>query len=1165
MSCFSRVFKGDPAYSGIVNGILKHRLPLGVTGLSHIHKAHLTTALCGELTRRALLITPDEAQAARLVKDMTELGCDAYVYPAKDFSFRATHGQSHEYEHRRLSVLTRMLEGRYDAVVCSIEAALQLTIPPSVLRENTLTIRAGDTVSPESLAALLVRAGYTRSPQVDGLGQFAVRGGILDFYSPSESLPCRIEFWGDTADSITYFDAETQRSLRGAKATSVSPANEILPGDHAAFAERLEEHMLSLRGKSAGKARSSLMADIDLLRAGVRPASVDRYLPLVYAEPGTIFDYADDALLMVSESFSVKERAAACEKLLHEEIKAYFEEGVLCRGLDRFTLTWSTVLTEYEACGALYFDNLPRGSFDTPVKDLVNFSARQRSPWNGSFTQLLEDIAPLTEKTDGTCVIFAGSEKSARALNADMEKEGLRSLYFEQVPPEFPKGVISILKGGLSAGADYPSVNVTVITYGSRIAAPVKESGKKRTGGGFFSSLEELVKGDYIVHTIHGIGLYEGITQLEANGTVKDYIKIKYDKGDILFVPVTQLDQVSKYIGPHSDDRPVKLNRLGGKEWQRTRARVRAAVKDMARELIALYAKRKAIAGYAFSPDIDMQNDFERRFEFQETPDQLRCIDEIKADMERSYPMDRLLCGDVGFGKTEVALRAAFKCIADGKQCVVLVPTTILALQHYQTIKKRFEGFPVEARMLSRFCSSKEIADTVKQLRRGNVDIVVGTHRLLSKDIAFKDLGLIVVDEEQRFGVAQKEKLKELFPSVDVLTLTATPIPRTLNMAMSGIRDMSLLEEAPQDRHPVQTYVIEQDMEVLAQAISAELRRGGQVYYLHNRVETIDRKASKLRELLPEARIRIAHGKMNEDELSDTWRGLLENEIDILVCTTIIETGVDVPNVNTLIIEDAERMGLAQLHQIRGRVGRSSRRASAYLTFAPQKQLTDIASRRLSAIREYTEFGSGFKIAMRDLELRGAGNILGAQQHGHMEAVGYDMYLRLLSQAVNEAHGADIPAMPEKECLIDLQIDAYIPEDYIDNVPHKLAMYRRIADIREKADADDVLDELTDRFGEPPACVRGLVSVALLRSSAAAHGVYEIGQRADKLLLYIHDFDYTNFNRLAQRLRGRIAVSNKAKPFISVKMLPDDNQLDLLTRVFTILSTTPPQPTHPEQ
>ena len=597
------------------------------------------------------------------------------------------------------------------------------------------------------------------------------------------------------------------------------------------------------------------------------------------------------------------------------------------------------------------------------------------------------------------------------------------------------------------------------------------------------------------------------------------------------------------------DGRTVKLNKIGGKDWEKTRNKVRAAVKDMADQLIALYSKRQNSPGYAFSPDIDMQSDFERRFEYDETSDQLRAIDEIKGDMEKPYPMDRLLCGDVGFGKTEVALRAAFRCAADGKQCAILVPTTILAYQHYRTILKRFDGFPVEIEMLSRFRTPKEQEKILKNLKRGSLDIIVGTHRLVSKDVKFKDLGLLIVDEEQRFGVAQKEKLKELFPTVDVLTLSATPIPRTLNMAMTGIRDMSVIEEAPQDRYPVQTYVIEHDMGILCEAMEKELRRGGQVYYLHNRVESIESTAAKIKEMMPSARIAVAHGRMGEEELSEIWRDLLEGDIDILVCTTIIETGVDVPNCNTLIIEDADRLGLAQLHQIRGRVGRSTRRASAYFTFKRGKELSEIANRRLSAIREYTEFGSGFKIAMRDLEIRGAGNVLGAQQHGHMEAVGYDMYLQLLGEAVEEEKG-EKPISRKKECLIDMQIDAHIPDNYIKSIPQRLAVYRRIADIKNTEDAEDVKDELRDRFGEIPQSVQGLIDVSLLRNTAAAKGIYEIGQKGNSVILYVNDIDTNTVLNLSSMMRGRVSIMDYGKKHIAVKIADGQSPLDTLKEIF---------------
>ncbi len=1124
---------------------------MGVLGLSHIHKAHLILSLSEVLKRKAIVLVPDEAQAARMTEDLCAFGLRALHFPARTFVLRSTEIASREYEHARLRVLYHMQEGSCDAVVCSAEAALQLTMPPDVFARCCFTLRADEDMPIDTLRGALLRAGYVSSTQVDGAGQFSVRGGIVDFYPPGSEYPCRCEFFGDTVDSIAYFEPDSQRRTQSLREITITPANEALCPYDTDLPELLETFAANIRGKGAVKARESVRADVTRLQDGLRLFSLDRYMPLFYKEGATVFDYAENPLLFVSESFSVRERADGDLQLFYEQVKALLEEGVLCAGLDRYTLTLDELFLQYELLGAVYLDNLPRGTFDTPVKALLTMNARQQTAWNGSYQVLLDDIEPNYKRVNWTIVVFGGTPKAAKSLSLDLEADGYRCMYFPVRPSEFPCGQISVLPGSVSTGFEYPNERFTLITYGSRYISASKKRRAQPKNKNAFNSLEELHRGDYIVHNAHGIGVFDGITKLEAGGATKDYIKIRYDKGDILYVPVTQLDQVSKYIG-NASDAPVKLNKLGGKEWQKTRARVRSAVKDIAKELIALYAKRQNTPGYAFSPDIDMQNDFERRFEFDETADQLRCIDEIKQDMEKSFPMDRLLCGDVGFGKTEVALRAAFKCVADGKQCAILVPTTILALQHFQTIQKRFEGFPVETRMLSRFCTPKEIRDTIAQLGRGGVDVVVGTHRLISKDVHFRDLGLIIVDEEQRFGVQQKERLKEMFPAVDVLTLTATPIPRTLNMAMSGIRDMSVLEEAPRDRYPVQTYVIEQNTEVLVQAILTELRRGGQVYYLHNQIESIEKTAGMLRQMLPDARIGVAHGRMNEEELSEVWRGLLEGEIDVLVCTTIIETGVDVPNVNTLIIENADRMGLAQLHQIRGRVGRSTRRACAYLTFTRGKELSEIATHRLEAIREYTEFGSGFKIAMRDLELRGAGNILGAQQHGHMEAVGYDMYLKLLSEAVSEEKGESKPA-PEKECTIDLPIDAHIPPDYIESVPQKLYMYRRIADIRSRADAEDVLDELFDRFGDPPACVQGLITVSLLRGTALRHGVYEIKESGGKMMLFIEALDMDKVRFLAAHMRGRIMVSAAAKPHIAIRVGQKEDRLAVLTRAFDLM------------
>lgn len=1155
MSCFSGMLASNAGFASLLRACEKNMLPAGVTGLSYLNKVHLIHSLCEESGARALIITGDEGEAVKIKEDLNTLFAseDTLLYPARDFSLSSTAGQSREYEHLRLGVLGRMLEGDYKVIVCSIEAAMQFTIPPDVLLSRSFVIEQGMDISIEKAREVLVNAGYSPCEMVEGSGQFAVRGGILDFYPPDAPNPIRAEFWGDSIDTMGYFEIVSQRRTENVDKIKITPSVEVLMGDGLKLAEKIEKLAASLRGKAV-RARQALNRDAEMLRSGLKPASTDKYIPLIYENPSTVLNYADDALLFVSDTAKVKERGNAAQTLLLEDIKDFLESGELCRGLDRFALTWAEIKDEYEQRGAIYLDTFARGSFDTPIKTLVNMDGRTLAPWGGDYSLLKEDIVPALE--NGWCVaVMAGTEKAAQALCEMLSDDGIPAAAYSEYPSSFLKKSVNVLSGGLSGGLEYPAEKFMLISRGRASLLKPKQISRKKRSKDSFNSLDELHRGDYIVHSVHGIGIFDGITKLEVGGVTKDYIKIKYAKEDVLFVPVTQLDLVSKYVGPGEEGRTVKINKLGTQEWKKTRTRVRSAVKDMAKELIKLYAARQNAPGYAFMPDTDMQNDFERRFAYDETDDQLRSIYEIKHDMEKKCPMDRLLCGDVGFGKTEVALRAAFKCIAEGKQCAMLVPTTVLAFQHYQTIIKRFEGFPVEVEMISRFRTAKQQEQIIKGLKRGNIDMIVGTHRLISKDVEFKDLGLVIVDEEQRFGVAQKEKLKERFPNVDVLTLSATPIPRTLNMAMSGIRDMSMLEEAPQDRHPVQTYVIEHDMGIIAQALEKELRRGGQAYYLHNRVETIERTAAKIQELLPEARIGIAHGKMTEEALSTVWKNLLEGEIDILVCTTIIETGVDVPNANTLIVENADRLGLAQLHQIRGRVGRSARRASAYLTFTRGKELSDVATRRLTAIREYTEFGSGFKIAMRDLEIRGAGNILGAQQHGHMEAVGYDLYLKMLARAVSEEKGEVSDKEPEQECLIDIQIQAHIPDDYIESVPQRLAAYRRIADIRNPDDADDVVDEFIDRYGDPPPCVEGLIRVALLRNTAISQGIYEIGQKGDCVLLYSENIDMKKVSVLGKEMKGRILVGAGKKPYISVKSSEDLPPVEALAKALSIMSS----------
>ena len=1131
MKLINEVLKKDPDYLSLLNEVERGRLPIVCTGLSLIHKAIIAAALYEHTGKRVVLITHDEATAAELCGDINALGLKCLNFPARDLCIGDLSGYSKEYEHKRIDTLSALADGAFDLLTISLDAAVQYTVKPEVLKSARFTLKTGDSADTSELAERLINAGYTRSQLCEGSGQFSVRGGIFDLFPVNSEKPCRIEFWGDEIDSISYFDPETQRREENADEIEISPAAEVMfdpPKLAAKLKTEIPNPALTL------KQRDILAKEAELLENGVK-IPPDRYIPLLDTM-GTVFEYFGDSLLMLSESGNMAERFKSMEIQLSADTENYLEEGYL------FSKTAKLQLDKTEFFGfagnGIIAENFPRGSYEIKPKSVINFNYKRSTAWGGDIEVLLEDISYMRD-IRGNVVILAGEQRAAQVLNAELCERGVQSVYTLSADTA-PAGV-TVIPGGLSAGFEIPSQKFMLITH--RFIAPEgKKHKRKHKAGQEIGSLDELKKGDYVVHEAHGIGVFDGINRITQGGVTKDYIKIKYAKSDVLYVPVTQLDLVSKYIGA-AENGGVRLNRLGGSEWQKTRKRVKAAVKDMAKQLTALYAKRMAVKGYAFSPDTDLQNDFERRFEYEETDDQLRCINEIKRDMERETPMDRLLCGDVGFGKTEVALRAAFKCISEGKQCALLVPTTILAMQHYNTIIRRFGEMPVSVGLLNRFVSPKEQAKIIADLKCGRLDMVVGTHRLISKDVRFKNIGLVIIDEEQRFGVAQKEKLKEQYPFVDILTLSATPIPRTLNMALSGLRDMSSIDEAPGDRHPVQTYVLEYNLGVITDAINKEIRRGGQVYYLHNRVESIERCAGVLKAKLPDINIGIAHGQMSEDELTDVWRRLVEHEIDLLVCTTIIETGVDVPNANTLIIEEADKMGLAQLHQLRGRVGRSPRRAYAYFCFRRNVQLSDVASKRLEAIREFTEFGSGFKIAMRDLEIRGAGSILGGEQHGNMEAVGYDMYLKLLSQAVNEENGQ--PETEDMPCTVDLNISAHIPESYIESLPARLGIYKRIAAIRTDEDVSDVIDELCDRFGEPPQAVMGLIDVAILRSKASAADICEITGNANTAILHINSIKPEAVAKLSEHFGSRFSLNAASTPVYTVRMQAGQKMADL--------------------
>ncbi len=1126
--------------------ISKRETPASATGLSAVHKAH--AALYASQNDDILMIFPDEASALKTASDINEMAGEeiAVLYPVKDFSFASIETASPEYEHKRIGALYRILTDKARVLCCSVEAAMQSAMPPDKLLDFTLDFAPGESIDLSELAELLVEMGYSRSSQTEGRGQFSIRGSIIDIFPVGAELPYRIELWGDEIDTISLFDVESQRRIDTVKTLSVTPARELLIRPEELI-EKIKDMLSRVSGRQAEFIKKNLNADLDLLKSGVGLPSYDKYYSQIYPSGATVFDYFPGGVCMISEYSSCIDRAKAFSVQMQEDVKLLYEDGILYKETNGFCCEFSEVMARAEKLRLVFLDMFLRGA-DIRLKRLIAAEAYQSSGWGGESAPLFEELHSFAER--GYCaVVMAGSEKARDILLEDVFAEGIKCRKLTE-QSEFAAGMVYISSGSLTGGFEYPAAKFALITR-MKTSAAKKRSKKKPKDAKKINSITDISVGDLVVHALHGIGRFNGISKIETNGVTKDYITIKYAGADVLYVPVTQLDAVSKYIAP-GDDEAVKLNKLGTQEWTKTRARIKKACKDMADELIALYAKRQLAKGYQFSPDNDWQAEFEERFEYEETADQLRSVDEIKGDMMKPTPMDRLLCGDVGFGKTEVALRAAMKCVLDSKQCAIMVPTTVLAWQHYQTAIRRFSHFPINIELLSRFRTQKEQKEIVKKLASGEIDIVIGTHRLVQNDVKFKDLGLLIIDEEQRFGVAHKEKLKEQYPSVDILTLSATPIPRTLNMAMSGIRDMSVIEEPPQDRYPVQTYVLEHQQGVIIQAIQKELRRGGQVYYIHNRIETLEMCAYRLQQQLPDARIGIAHGQMEEEQLSDIWRQLLENEIDILVCTTIIETGVDVPNVNTLIIEDSDRFGLSQLYQLRGRVGRSNRRAYAYFTFRRGRVLTEVAAKRLEAIRELTQFGSGFKIAMRDLEIRGVGSILSAKQHGHMEAVGYDMYLRLLTEAIAEQKGEAPPKAPE-DCLVDVSIDAYIPEDYIEDLSLRIDAYRKIAQISAVADSEDVIDELIDRFGEPPKSVTGLIDVALLRNMASKNGIKEISQKGDFIYFYIREANIPAIMSVSKAYKGRVRVDGTENGYISVKLAKNEAPIKLMKGVLEIM------------
>ena len=1116
-------------------------LPALVSGLSAVHRANLAAGLRLKTGAPLFVLCPDDTTAENFANDLRSmLGEEVTCLGMRDFTFYSTEAASRQAEQKRLAALFTLTEGRSAVTVASIPGLLQRTIPPETLRRAAFEIDAGGSYPIEDVEAALLRCGYTRTEQVEGAGQFARRGGILDFFSPSEHEPVRIEFWGDDVDSMGHFDVASQRRTEPLERCVILPAAETLPEMTAGGRDALCREIESFAEKY-GRRRTSENAAA--LCATLR-ADADRYLPVIYPMASAADYIPEDALIIFDQPGRCGERARDYTKQLAEDIRELTRRGVLAMSPDAFYLSWEALIKRLEDFPVYMAEAFTVGRSPLPPRTITSIPAKQLPSYAGSAQAAADDVA-LYLKQDYRVVVLAADERRAKVLQEFFGGKDIKALIYQELKKLPEPGNCAICIGSISAGMEYPGIRLAVLTDAQLIRNKTRKKSEKKLPPGRqkIESCADLSVGDYVVHENHGIGRFAGIVKMQVDGLEKDYIKISYAGTDSLYVPATQLDMVSKYTGA-GEEKPVKLSKMGGTEWAKTRARAKSAAKDMAKKLIALYAERQRLPGYAFSPDSEWQREFEDNFGYTETDDQLRSIAEIKRDMEASVPMDRLLCGDVGFGKTEVALRAVMKCVLSGKQAAILVPTTVLAQQHYQTALQRFFGFPVNIAVMSRFKTGNQASKVLSDLATGKCDLVIGTHRLLSKDVKFKDLGLLVVDEEQRFGVTHKEHIKELARGVDVLTLSATPIPRTLNMAMSGIRDMSTLEEPPEDRLPVQTFVMEHDWNIIADAIRRELQRGGQVYYLHNRIDDIERTAKKISDMLEDVTVGVAHGQMDKNMLANVMENVANGQIQVLVCTTIIETGIDIPNVNTLIIEDADHLGLAQLHQIRGRVGRSTRRASAYLTFRRDKVLTEVAEKRLNAIRDFAAFGSGFKIAMRDLEIRGAGNLLGAEQSGHMIDVGYDMYMKLLSEAVLEARGIEVPA--RAECSADLAVAANIPDRYIPSQEQRMDIYRRIALIRTEEEADDLTDELIDRFGDPPPGVNALIYVALLRGEAGKAGVTDISQKQGYLKFTLRDFDMEKLSALYARpeYKGRLRVEAGSKPCVSLRIKAKGRVID---------------------
>jgi len=1143
-----QLFTGHDDMRSVIAGIkggLKEQL---VAGLSGSARTVFLASIYSETRQPLFIVTYNLLQAQKLYDDLIQLvdENEVFLYPANELIAAEMSVASPELKAQRIDVLNHWSRKKNGILIVPVSGLRKIIPPKSLWEKLQITLKVGEEIEVDQLLLKLVDMGYARSEMVTSPGEFSVRGGIIDIYPLTESDPIRIELFDTEIESIRSFSLEDQRSREKMNEIQFGPATEmpLLDEHHMMVASKLEAGLAdSLKKLKDEKAKSLLMQNIsyemEQLQNNQKPEEIFKYLSFAYQDSNSLVNYLpNEALIFVDEISRVQEMNDSLEKEEAEWYTNLLSEGKIIHNVQ--VSHQLQKLVQRSAHNIIYLSLFLRHVPNTNPQNIINITCKQMQNFHGQMHVLKSEIERL--KKGNNAILFLGADsKRVNKLESVLEDYGIESTIVQKDQPLLP-GKVQIMEGDLQTGFELPIQKIAVITEEDLFNKRPKKSRQRQklTNAERIKSYSELKVGDYVVHINHGIGKYLGIETLEINGIHKDYLHIRYQGSDKLYVPVEQIDLVQKYVA--SEGKEPKIYKLGGNDWKKVKKKVESSVQDIAEDLIKLYAEREATKGYAFSPDGEMQREFEATFPYQETEDQLRSIQEIKKDMEKERPMDRLLCGDVGYGKTEVAIRAAFKAIADGKQVAFLVPTTILAQQHYDTMRERFQDYPINIGLLSRFRTKKQQTETMTGLKNGSVDIVVGTHRLLSKDIVYRDLGLLIIDEEQRFGVTHKEKIKQLKTNVDVLTLTATPIPRTLHMSMLGVRDLSVIETPPENRFPVQTYVMEYNGGLVREAIERELARNGQVYFLYNRVEDIERKAEEISMLVPDARVTYAHGRMTENELESVMLGFLSGEFDVLVSTTIIETGVDIPNVNTLIVFDADRMGLSQLYQLRGRVGRSNRVAYAYFTYRKDKVLTEVAEKRLQAIKEFTELGSGFKIAMRDLSIRGAGNILGAQQHGFIDSVGFDLYSQMLKEAIEERKGTLEKEEAKPSVEIDLEIDAYIPDSYISDGHQKIEMYKRFRGVSSIEDIEELQEEMMDRYGEYPEEVSYLFQIAEIKVHAMMVGVEKMKQSKNEVTILLSEKESTRID--GQKV---FELSNQYRRMVGLGM--EGNQLKIVLHI----------------